>query len=44
MKLQLRITDPLTTRTACLVLGAFADRTQQPLLIELDRQLGGRLQ
>jgi len=43
MKLQLRFTDPLTTRTACLVLGAFADRTQPPLLIELDRQLGGRI-
>ena len=43
MTLQLRSSDPLTTRTACLVLGAFADRAQPPLLIELDRQLGGRL-
>ncbi|MCM2264215.1 MAG: leucyl aminopeptidase [Desulfuromonadales bacterium] len=43
MKLTLRIAEPLKTRTACLVLGAFADRWHDPLLIELDRQLDGRL-
>jgi leucyl aminopeptidase len=44
MHLSLRYGDPLQTRTACLVLGAFADRRQEPLLSELDRLLGGRLQ
>jgi len=44
MQLTLRYSAPLQTRTACLVLGAFADRPQEPLLRELDRLLGGRLQ
>jgi len=44
MKLTLRFADPLKARTACLVLGVFADRLHDPLLRELDRQLGGRLQ
>jgi leucyl aminopeptidase len=44
MKLSLSHADPFKTKTACLVLGAFADRWQDPLLRELDRRLGGRLQ
>lgn len=44
MKLTVRTADPLKTRTACLVLGTFADRWKDPRLLELDRQLGGRLQ
>jgi leucyl aminopeptidase len=44
MNLTLRFTDPLKTRTACLVLGVFADRWRDPLLLEIDRQLDGRLQ
>lgn len=43
MKLSLRYSDPLQTRTACLVVGAFDDRSANPLLEELDRRLGGRL-
>ncbi len=44
MELTLRTTDPLKIKTACLVLGAFADRRHDPLLTELDCQLDGRLQ
>ena len=44
MDLTLRYSDPLKTRTTCLVIGAFADRPKDPLLTELDRLLGGRLQ
>jgi leucyl aminopeptidase len=44
MDLHLRFTEPLKTRTACLVVGAFADRPKDPLLSELDRLLDGRLQ
>jgi hypothetical protein len=44
MHLTLRYGEPLQTRTACLVLGAFTDRWQEPVLRELDRLLGGRLQ
>ena len=43
MELKLITTDPLRTRTACLIVGAFTDRWRDPLLIELDRRLGGRL-
>ncbi|NJC88563.1 MAG: leucyl aminopeptidase [Desulfuromonas sp.] len=43
MQLTLHCAEPLKTRTACLVLGAFADRWRDPLLLELDRQLDGRL-
>ncbi len=40
MKLSLSFADPFKTRTACLVLGAFADRPQEPLLRELDQRAG----
>jgi leucyl aminopeptidase len=43
MELTFRTTDPLKTRTACLLVGAFADQPKDPLLTELDRQVGGRL-
>ncbi|TLM65961.1 MAG: leucyl aminopeptidase [Deltaproteobacteria bacterium] len=43
MHITLRRTDPLNTRTACLIVGTFADRWRDPLLLELDRRLGGRL-
>ena len=44
MHLTLRCGDPLQIRTACLVFGTFTDRWQEPVLRELDRLLGGRLQ
>jgi len=43
MELKLRTADPLKTKTACLVIGAFADHWSDSLLLELDRQLAGRL-
>ena len=43
MKLTLRTSDPLQIKTACLVVGVFADRWNEPLLLALDRQLDGRL-
>jgi leucyl aminopeptidase len=44
MPLTLRYSEPLHTRTACLVLGAFSDRRQEAILQELDQLLDGRLQ
>ena len=44
MHLTLRFGEPLQTRTACLVLGAFTDYWQEPALRELDRLLDSRLQ
>jgi leucyl aminopeptidase len=43
MQLKLCSADPLKTRTACLVVGVFADRWSDPLLREVDRLVGGRL-
>ncbi len=43
MKLKLRTTDPLVTKSACLVVGVFADRWHDPLLDKLDSLVSGRL-
>jgi len=44
MNLKLSASDPLKTRTACLVVGIFADHWHDPWLHELDRLVEGRLQ
>jgi leucyl aminopeptidase len=44
MKLNLSTSAPLKSRTACLVVGVFADRWNDQTLQELDRLLNGRLQ
>ena len=44
MQLKLRTTDPLQTKSACLVIGVFADRWHEPLLDKVDALVDGRLQ
>ena len=44
MDLKLSASDPLKTKTACLVVGIFADHWRDPWLRELDRLVEGRLQ
>ncbi len=44
MNLSLSLADPLKHKTACLVIGACTDWRHDPLLRDLDRLLGGRLQ
>jgi len=44
MQLKLSTTDPLQAKSACLVIGVFADRWHEPLLEQVDTLVGGRLQ
>jgi leucyl aminopeptidase len=43
MEIKIRKASPLQTKTSCLVIGAFEKGLSDPLLKELDKQLGGLL-